>query len=225
MSKVKLLILGASGLTGSFILKYALEDPRISEVFIWVRKPLGIAHPKLKEVVVNFLDFGSNEANFPIVDSVCCCLGTTIKKAGSKKAFYNTDVTIPKTIAEIAHKKGVKTFILQSSIGANSNSNNFYLKCKGEIENSISELNFNSFIILQPSLLLGNRKENRLAEKLAMYLVRFFNWVFWGPLKKYKAISADHVAKAMLFAAINPSSNKQTYSFNEIERMAKNISA
>ena len=221
MSPIKLLILGSSGLTGSNVLKHALEDTRISEVFIWVRKPLGISHPKLKEVIVNFLDYESVETKFPLVDSVCCCIGTTIKKAGSKHAFYETDVTIPKTIAEIAHKKGVKTFILQSSIGANPNANNFYLKCKGEIENSISDLNFNSFVILQPSLLLGNRKEIRLVEKSAMYLMRFLNWLFVGPLKKYKAISAEHVAKAMLFASINPSSNKQTYSFIEIERMAK----
>ena len=95
MSHVKLLILGPSGLTGSFVLKYALEDQRISEVFIWVRKPLGISHPKLKESVVNFLELDLYEPNFPLVDSVCCCIGTTIKKAGSPKAFYDTDVLIP----------------------------------------------------------------------------------------------------------------------------------
>jgi uncharacterized protein YbjT (DUF2867 family) len=221
MSHVKLLILGASGLTGSFVLKYALEDPRISEVFIWVRKPLGISHPKLKEVVVDFLNLDSSTVNFPNVDAVCCCIGTTIKKAGSPKAFYDTDVLIPQKIAEIAHKKGVKTFVLQSSIGANSNANNFYLKCKGEVEHYISELNFNSFIILQPSLLLGKRKEKRLPEKIAMYLMGALNWLFIGPLKNYKAISAEKVAKAMLFAAINPMSNKQTYTFPEIESMAK----
>jgi uncharacterized protein YbjT (DUF2867 family) len=221
MSHVKLLILGASGLTGSFVLKYALEDPRISEVFIWVRKPLGISHPKLKEEVVNFLNFETYEAIFPIVDSICCCIGTTIKKAGSQKAFYDTDVLIPQKIAEIAHKKGVKTFVLQSSIGANPNSNNFYLKCKGEVEHYISELNFNSFIILQPSLLLGKRKEKRLPEKIAMYLMGALNWVFIGPLKNFKAISAERVAKAMLFAAINSMFNKQTCAFPEIESMAK----
>ena len=220
MSRLKLLILGASGLTGSFILKYALEDPRISEVFIWVRKSLGISHPKLKEVVVNFLDLESIEANFPLVDTVCCCIGTTIKKAGSPKAFYDTDVTLPKTIAVIANKKGVKTFILQSSVGANSNTTNFYLKCKGDIENSISNLNFSSFVIFQPSLLLGNRKENRLAEKAAMYLMRFFNWVFVGPLKKYKAIYAEHVAKAMLFSSLNPLPNKHTCTYSEIEKLS-----
>ena len=221
MSSLKMLILGASGLTGSFVLKYALEDPRISEVFIWVRKPLGISHPKLNESIVNFLDFETYEANFPIVDSVCCCIGTTLKKAGSKKAFYKTDVTIPKIIAEIAHSKGVKTFVLQSSIGANLSSNNFYLKCKGEIENSISALKFNSFIILQPSLLLGKRKEKRLPEKIAMYLMGVLNWLFIGPLKNYKAISAEQVAKAMLFAAINPLTKKQTCTFLEIVSMAK----
>jgi uncharacterized protein YbjT (DUF2867 family) len=223
MSRVKLLILGASGLTGSFVLKYALEDPRISEVFIWVRKPLGISHSKLKEFVVDFLDLDSSAVNFPIVDSVCCCIGTTIKKAGSPKAFYDTDVLIPQKIAVIALKKGVKTFVLQSSIGASSDSNNFYLKCKGDVEHNISELNFNSFIILQPSLLLGKRKEKRLPEKIAMYLMGALNWLFIGPLKNYKAISAEWVAKAMLFAAINPRSFKQTCAFHEIESMAKNF--
>jgi len=221
MSHVKLLILGASGLTGSFVLKYALEDPRISEVFIWVRKPLCISHHKLKESVVNFLEIDLYEPNFPLVDSVCCCIGTTIRKAGSQRAFYDTDVLIPQKIAEIAHKKGIKTFVLQSSIGANSNSNNFYLKCKGEVEHNISELNFNSFIILQPSLLLGKRKEKRFSEKIAMYLMGALNGLFIGPLKNYKAISAERVAKAMLFAAINSMSNKQTCAFPEIESMAK----
>jgi uncharacterized protein YbjT (DUF2867 family) len=221
MSNIKLLILGASGLTGSFVLKHALEDPRISEVFIWVRNPLGISHSKLKEVVVDFLSLDSIAVNFPIVDAVCCCIGTTIKKAGSPRVFHDTDVLLPQKIAEIAIQKGVKTFVLQSSIGANSDSNNFYLKCKGDIENSISALNFNSFIILQPSLLLGKRKEKRLPEKIAMYLMGALNWLFIGPLKNYKAISAEHVAKAMLFAAINPISNKQTCAFPEIESMAK----
>ena len=221
MNNTKLLILGASGLTGSFVLKYALEDPSISEVFIWVRKPFGISHPKLKESVVNFLELDLNESNFPLVDSVCCCIGTTIKKAGSQKAFYDTDVTLPQTIAEIASKKGVNTFVLQSSIGANSNSNNFYLKCKGEIENSISNLNFSSFVILQPSLLLGKRKENRLAERLAMYLMRMLSWTFVGPLKKYKAISSEHVAKAMLYSSLNPLPNKHTCTYSEIEKLAK----
>jgi uncharacterized protein YbjT (DUF2867 family) len=182
---------------------------------------LDISHPKLKEEIVNFLDFETFEANFPIVDSICCCIGTTIKKAGSQKAFYDTDVLIPQKIAEIAHKKGVKTFVLQSSIGANSDSNNFYLKCKGDVENIISDLNFNSFIILQPSLLLGKRKEKRLPEKIAMYLMSALNWLFIGPLKNYKAISVERVAKAMLFAAINPMSNKQTCAFPEIESLAK----
>jgi uncharacterized protein YbjT (DUF2867 family) len=220
MSHFKLLILGASGLTGSFVLKYALEDSRISEVIIWVRKPLGISHPKLKEEVVNFLDLETYKANFPIVDSICCCIGTTIKKAGSQKAFYDTDVLIPQKIAEIAHNKGVTTFVLQSSIGANYNSNNFYLKCKGEIEHNISVLNFNSFIILQPSLLLGKRKEKRLPEKIAMHLMGVLSGLFIGPLKNYKAILAERVAKAMLFAAINPMSNKQTFAYTEIESMA-----
>jgi uncharacterized protein YbjT (DUF2867 family) len=220
MSNSKLLILGTSGLTGSFVLKLALEDPRISEVFIWVRKPLGISHPKLNESVVNFLELDLNESNFPLVDSVCCCIGTTIKKAGSQKAFYDTDVTLPQTIAEIAYKKGVNTFVLQSSIGANSNSTNFYLKCKGEIENSISELNFSSIVILQPSLLLGNRKESRLAEKLAMYLMRMLSCAFVGPLKKYKAISSEHVAKAMVFSSLNPLPNKHTCTYSEIEKLA-----
>jgi len=108
MSPIKLLILGSSGLTGSNVLKHALEDTRISEVFIWVRKPLGISHPKLKEVIVNFLDYESVETKFPLVDSVCCCIGTTIKKQEVNMLFTKQMLLFPKQSRKLPTKKGLR---------------------------------------------------------------------------------------------------------------------
>lgn len=197
---MKLLIVGATGLTGGILLNEALADSRVSQVITLGRRTLEVTHPKLKELVVDFEKL--TDKDFPEIDAVCCCLGTTIKKAGSKPAFYFVDVELPIKIAEIAKQKGAKGYVLQSSLGTSANAKTFYLKCKAEAEAGIAALKFNSFVILRPSLLVGTRNEFRLGEKIGSGFLAVFNPLMIGPLRKFRSIKAEKVAKRMLEEAI-----------------------
>ncbi len=219
MSKAKVFILGATGLTGMFLLQKALAHPDVSEVFIWVRKTTGISHPKLSETLVDFGHLSEN-LTFPHATALCCCMGTTIKKAGSPAAFHKVDVTIPISVAQLGIQAGVKTFVLQSSVGADVTSGNFYLKCKGELEEAIQALGFSSVSILRPSILLGPRKEFRLGELIGKGIMRVISPLFVGKLRNYRSIQAETVADAMLYAALKSSPGKHIAEFSEIQRLA-----
>lgn len=214
------IILGASGLVGSEVLKQLLADKDNSEeiaqgsfssrvnsnkvpgqvfekIKIFVRKPIAIKHPNLEQIIVDFDTIG-NYSNSIKGDVIFCCIGTTIATAGSKEAFIKVDHTYPLEFAKIAKQNGVETFLLVSSIGADKTASNFYLKVKGDIEFSLEKLKFDSLIILRPSMLLGDRKESRFGESAGKIFMKLFSFAFIGKLKKYKAIQAAAVAKAMI---------------------------
>jgi uncharacterized protein YbjT (DUF2867 family) len=133
-----------------------------------------------------------------------CCIGTTIKKAKTQEAFRTVDYGIPLRIATLAQKLNIPNFIIISSVGARSNSRNFYLSTKGEMEAAVRKVYHGNLKFLRPSLLLGKRKEFRKGENAAINFMKTFGWIFAGPLKKYKAISASTVAKAMIQASVLP---------------------
>ncbi len=191
------LLAGATGLVGGFVLDQLLQDPTYDSVIVLTRKSLGNNHPKLKEVIVNFdkLEKYSNEIK---TDAVFCCLGTTIKTAGSQEAFKKVDYEYPLRLAEIAKQNGTKTYLLISALGSSKSSIIFYNRVKGEVEDAIGKLNFDAFHILQPSLIIGERKENRMGEGIAQKLSPVYDALMFGPLTKYKSIKAEQIAKAMI---------------------------
>ncbi|TAH18880.1 MAG: oxidoreductase [Cytophagales bacterium] len=188
------LLLGASGLTGGLCLQELMEDPTFDKVITPLRKEMVLAHPKLEQVIINFDKIVDNQDKFR-ADVVFCCLGTTIRKAGSKEIFKKIDYEYPLLFAQLALKQGATTFVLVSAMGAATNSLFFYSRVKGELESELKKLGYQTLIILQPSLLLGDRKEQRLGEDVAKIFSPIFN--FFTP-KKYKAIHAEQVAKAMV---------------------------
>lgn len=201
------IIIGASGLTGNELLHQVLNDDYFSLVQIFVRKKIEIAHPKL---VQHCVDFNSLDSYKDLIkgDVVFCCMGTTIKTAGSQDAFKKVDYIYPTEFAKIAKLNDVSVFCLQSSLGADSTSTNFYLKVKGETEDVINQLHFNSFATFRPSMLLGNRTEFRLGEKIGKIIMQALSFVFIGKLKRYKAIHVNHVANAMIrYAKSNKTGN------------------
>ena len=215
MSKTALIV-GASGLVGSACLDFLLAEPTYREVKVLVRKPIDLKHPKLQQIVINF-DRLVDYKDSIVGDEIFCCLGTTIKVAGSKENFYKVDFTYAYETAKIALKNGAKGFYLVSSLGADAKSFIFYSKVKGELESAIKGLSYPVFYIFRPSLLLGDRKEHRAGEKLGISIYNFLKPIFIGPLAQYKGIEASQVAKAMVLKSIQPDNGTHILLSNEIQ--------
>ena len=188
------LIIGATGLIGSTLVKQILDNPAYSKVVLLLRKPLNINHPKLIQEII---DFDKLNVSKIIGDDLFCAMGTTLSKAGSKEVQYKIDCTYPYEIGKIAKLNGIKQYILVSSVGANFDSSNFYLKTKGDLEKKIQSLDFHNFVSLRPSMLLGDREEFRLGEKIGAVLSYLISPLLFGSLRKYHGINASDVAEAM----------------------------
>ncbi|MFN2394280.1 MAG: oxidoreductase [Bacteroidales bacterium] len=186
------LIAGATGLVGSFLVRMLLKDGYYDKVKILVRKPVDMGHPALEQIIYDYDDPDFDQLK---ADDVFCCLGTTIKKAGSKEAFRKVDHDYPLQLAKASHKNGSQNFSIITAIGSNSKSSFFYNKVKGEIEENLKEIPFHSLQIFHPSMLLGPRKENRTGEKIAKLF--FQNLGFLFP-KRYRGIHASQVAGCMI---------------------------
>jgi uncharacterized protein YbjT (DUF2867 family) len=191
------LIIGSTGLIGSQLLDYLLESSDYQKVVTFVKRDTGIQHPKLTQHVIDF-DKPESYKDLVVGNDFFCTIGTTIKKAGSKEAFRKVDYEYPRQFATFALQNNIKQFLIISSLGADSNSGNFYLKTKGEIQDFLKDCNFDSVAVLQPSLLLGDRKEFRLGEKVGAFFMKTLSFLWLGNLKKYKPIESKIVAKALL---------------------------
>lgn len=190
------LVIGASGLTGSFLLSKLYADNSFKKIVAITRKPLNTRHKKLQNIIHDF-DSLSEIENEIKADIFFCCLGSTIKKAGSKYAFKQSDYEYPLKFAQYAQQQNA-TFILVSAMGANTSSYFFYNKIKGLTEKDILALNNPKTYILRPSLILGPRKESRFGEDIAKLVFNYINFLFVGTFKKYRAIQAETIAQAMI---------------------------
>lgn len=191
----KALIVGSTGLIGGYCLQNLLNDPIYSEVIALVRKPLLITHSKLKTITTKFGGNLEDALTNIQAQDIYCCLGTTIKVAGSQKAFRQVDFSLVVAIAEIMRKQGAEQFIVISSMGADKNSKVFYSRVKGEMEQALRELNYPCLRIIRPSLLLGKREEFRLGERIGVLLTPVLKPLMLGSLKKYVPVEAELVAR------------------------------
>ncbi|QHT69789.1 oxidoreductase [Rhodocytophaga rosea] len=214
------LVLGATGLIGSHLLSLLLEDKRYSLVRVLVRKPLPIQHANLQQITANFDTLSAYKNSFA-VDDVFCCLGTTIKKAGSQEAFYKVDATYPYEAARLAKEKEARQYLIVTAMGADKNSRIFYNRVKGEVEEKIAGLNFPAFHMLHPSLLMGERNEKRTGEQIGQAVMGTLGFLMVGPLKKYKAIEGSTVAKAMLNIANQNLSGMHIYESDQLQELGK----
>jgi len=193
---MKALIIGATGATGKDLINVLLQDPYYTEVIIFVRRPTGITHDKLSEVLTDFdkLDRVSGHINGDVLFS---CLGTTLKTAGSKAKQRHIDYEIQLKFAEVARKNGVSRMVLLSAYGASPASNVFYSRLKGELEEGIAGLYFEQYIIFKPGLLV-RKNSDRLVERISARLLNFLNGM--GLLRKFRplptGILAEKLAKA-----------------------------
>lgn len=213
------LIAGATGLIGSHCLQALLNDELYAKVVVVTRRPVGLSHEKLREIVVDFDQLSTVTPGS--IDDVYCCLGSTIKKAGSQEKFRQIDYAYPMALAELGLKNGARRMMLVSAIGADDNSRVFYNRVKGELERDLRKCDFESLHVFQPSLLLGERDEFRLGERVGEIVMRLFQPFFRGSYSKYHAIKGATVAQAMLGAARDLRSGVFVHQYNVIQELAK----
>ncbi len=213
------LVFGSSGLVGSALVDELINSTSFSLVKLFVRKKSGNTHAKVQEIEVDFekLSLVASEMKG---DVVFICLGTTMAKAGSKEAFYKVDYTYCHEAASLSAANGVGQVLLISSMGADAASMVYYSKVKGEIERDVRKLNFESVNIVRPSLLLGDRKENRLGEKIFVAITKYLPFIFIGPLKKYRPIEAHNVAKAMVNISLTQQAGCHIFESEELQKIA-----
>jgi uncharacterized protein YbjT (DUF2867 family) len=214
------LVAGGSGLCGGYALDALLEAPDISRVVAVSRRPLGREHSRLANRIVQFEQLESQLKGVSC-DAALCCLGTTIRKAGSQQRFRAVDVDAVVTFARAARAANARRFIVVSAVGANSDSRNFYLRTKGEMEEAVSALGFESLDILQPSVLLSWRGEMRPLELLATAFMPLANPLLRGKYEPYRGISARTVGQAMLGAMRSGRRGVQHYTHDGIEALAR----
>ncbi|MBU1568043.1 MAG: NAD(P)H-binding protein [Proteobacteria bacterium] len=200
MNQKKALLVGATGLVGNLVLQLLLKNSFYSEITILVRNRFIQTHRKLKVIETDFTHL-DEKLNHVSSKDIFCCLGTTIKKAGSEEAFKKVDYSLVLEVAKLIRKQGAEQFIVISAMGANSSSKFFYNRIKGEMEEALKELGYPCLRIVRPSLLLGHRDEFRLAERIGIIMSPFWKLFLVGSLKKYCPVEAKTVARFMVKVA------------------------
>ncbi len=194
-------IIGATGLIGGHLVNQLQQDNSFDTIRVLVRRPVQFSQSKVEVKFVSFSDIESFKLAIEGSNAVFCAVGTTQKKVnGDKEAYRKIDLDIPVNAARFCAETGGEQFLLVSSVGANSTSSNFYLKLKGEVENAILRQPIKRISIFRPSVLLGDRKENRPGEKIGQTLMQAFSFLLAGKRSKYKPIHAKDVAAAMIMS-------------------------
>ncbi|WP_097073741.1 NAD-dependent epimerase/dehydratase family protein [Ureibacillus xyleni] len=195
------IIVGATGLVGSELLKLLCESDEYISITAITRRKLEYEHPKLTVKIRSFDELG--EQDFDFAHELYCCLGTTMKKAGSRSEFEKVDFEYPLQIASLAKKRGIMHFIVISAMSANETSSVYYSRVKGKLEKELTALELPQLSIIRPSLLVGDRYEFRFGEKMGEYILKVVNPILIGPLKKFRSIEGKQVALAMKVIALH----------------------
>lgn len=196
------ILLGATGLTGKLLLQLLLKDNRYKKIKLFSRSTSGVVHPKIEEYLGDIIHLETFKNTFK-ADDVFCCVGTTKAKTPDKELYIKIDFGIPTKAAELCKENGINTLVIISALGANSKSKIFYNRTKGEMEEAVLQRQIPKTHTLQPSLISGKREEKRIGEWIFKQLMRVANLVMAGPLKKYKSIHPNDIAKAMVWLANN----------------------
>jgi len=194
------LLAGATGLVGSHVLDLLLADGEWTQVVTVGRRSVPVRHAKLEQRI---LDLGALEAvaDLPHADDVFCCLGTTMRQAGSEEAFRRVDHDFVLALARAGVRVGARQFLLVSAIGADPQSRVFYSRVKGETEAAVRKLPYRAVQIFRPGLLLGKRAEFRLGERIAMLGAPLVQPLLVSRLRRFRSIKASDVARAMVRVA------------------------
>ena len=216
MSVQRALVVGSTGLVGGEVVN--LLASKEIPVRSLCRSDISSPNPFVENIKVNFDRLDEYKENFKEVDDVYICLGTTISKAGSKEAFEKVDIEFCFETAKLALEAGAKNLSLITSIGADPDSSNFYLRTKGIIVDKISQLDFQSLSIHRPGFLIGARKEMRLAEWIGQKIHPAINLFLLGNLSKFRCIKVEILAKAMINCSGLEAGTKHYYYDDFVEK-------
>ena len=205
------IIAGSTGLIGRNVIE-VLSNKKQSAIAL-TRRSIPNLPPNVSEMIIDF-DAFEKVGSLPSCNNIFICLGTTIKIAGSQENFRKVDLDYCINIAKKAKESGAETLSLISSIGANSSSKNFYLRTKGELEESIQELGFSTVNIFRPSFLVGERSEKRLVEKIAIKFAKIIDLFLIGSANKYRSVKAESLAKTMVLK-VNSKPGVNYFYFND----------
>jgi uncharacterized protein YbjT (DUF2867 family) len=194
------LLAGATGLVGSALLPLLLASDRYAKVIVVGRRAVALTHPKLTQVVTELSQLEAVRLRL-IADDVYCCLGTTIKQAGSKTAFYEVDFLYVVKLAALTAANFAAQFLVVSALGADADSHFYYNRVKGEMEAAVCQTPFRAIHIFRPSLLLGERAQPRVGERLGAIVLALVSPLLRGSWRKYRPVAGGAVAQAMLHAA------------------------
>ena len=210
-------LFGATGLIGSYLLEFLLKDSETHLINVVGRNPFHLQHDKINNIVIDFQDLSSISDSITGSEVVFVSIGTTMSKVNRDKQKYKSvDFDIIFNVANACKQKNISQLIYVSSLGANSNSSNFYLRLKGEIEEAVAELNLTSTSVFRPSVLLGKRNESRPGEKLLQFAMPLLDFMIPS---NSKAIKAKDVAKSMFNISKNYKSGVRIYHYNEIKEL------
>ena len=209
---MKALIIGATGATGKDLVDILLKDPDYTQVVTFVRRPSGLTHAKLQEIITDF-DKLDEVAGAIQGDVWFSCLGTTLKAAGSKDRQWHIDHDIPAQFAKIARRNGVTSTVLLSAYGASATSSVFYSKMKGKLEDHMAALDFDQYIIFKPGMLL-RKDTDRAGERITGGILNFLNSL--GLFRKFRPLPTSLLAAKMAKAPKTLAAGKHIISLEEV---------
>lgn len=214
------ILFGASGFIGSYLLADLLASSNYAQVTVVVRRELPVSHPKLKMLTGDYSTLRQLEPELA-ADDIFIALGTTRNNTPDQRKYYEVDHDYPVLAAKLAKEHGAKSVFIVSSVGADAGSSTFYIRTKGETERDILALNMERTAIFRPSMLMGERKEKRVLEKIFIAVFSVLNPLLVGGLKKFRGIQGAEVARAMVLAAGVQTEKAKVYQWDEMQELLK----
>ncbi len=214
------ILFGSSGLIGSNLLDNLINNNTYNKIKIFVRKSPSIDNTKVEVINTDFLDLDTLKEKLT-GDDCFFCIGTTHKDTPDKNEYRRIEYDLPVDIAKIAKFNSISNFIYVSSIGAKPKASSKYLKNKGQVEEELKKIGFSNLSIIQPSFLVGKRKDFRIVEVLGIPVMKFLSLFFFGGLKKYTPIKVEIVVNAMIKLA-SENNSEQTYLSDNLQELGSN---
>lgn len=218
---LKAVVFGATGLVGAELVRALLNAKIYSKIMVVARRRLSIVHPRLEQHLIQFNELDQCPKEWFSDADVYCTLGTTIKKAGSKKKFEEVDYQYVIELGKLAKRYQARKLLVITAMDASERSIFFYNRVKGKTERELQQLELPGLHILRPSLIVGNRREFRFGEYMLAKFAGWFSFLFVGMMKKYRPIHAKVIAEAMMKIALSKKENQVIFPSLDIEARSK----